>query len=144
MSRAATGIYDVLPPGRPITVTEPDQFNHQMKVVSPEIREPCEADRPTSNKETRMESMATTDMSASPSSVVLSFKMMQEKKKHDDLIALYYKVAICVLAIFLLLALVAIGMLYYAYLQEKHGKSVPPSIPSLVPPSSVPSFSSQN
>ena len=114
MSRAESGIYDALPPGRPITVTEPDQFNHQMKVITPEIREPCEADRPTSNKETRMESMATTDRSAS--SFMPTFKMMQEKKKHDDLITLYYKVAICVLAIFLLLALVAIGMLYYRFI----------------------------
>ena len=128
MSRTSTGIYDVLPPGRPITVTEPDQFNHQMKGIPPKIREPCEADRPTINKETRMESMATTDMSYRTSSLMPSFKMMQEKKKHDDLITLYYKVAICVLAIFLLLALVAIGMLYYAYLEEKHGKSDPLSI----------------
>ena len=124
MNRAATGVYD----GRPITVTEPDQFNHQMKGITPEIREPCEADRPITNMETRMESMATTDMSYRTSSLMHSFKMMQEKKKHDDLITFYYKVAICVLAIFLLLALVAIGMLYYAYLQEKHGKSVHPSI----------------
>ena len=132
MSRAGTGIYDALPPGRPITVKEPDQFNHQMKGITPEIREPCEADRPASNKETRMdnketrmESMATTERSYRTSSLMPSFKMMQEKKKHDDLITLYYKVAICVLAIFLLLALVAIGMLYYAYLEEKHRKSDP-------------------
>ena len=58
MSRVATGIYDVLPPGRPITVTEPDQFNHQMKGITHEIREPCEADRPASNKETGVNKLA--------------------------------------------------------------------------------------
>ena len=112
MNRAVvTGIYDELPAGRPVTVKETDQFNHQRKGVTNENREPCEADRPTRNKETAIDSMA-----RSASSFMPSYHMMQEKKKHDDLITLYYKVAIGVLAIFLLLALIAIGLLYYRYI----------------------------